>query len=334
MVERPFLIRSRSLTVGATFLVGIALLGFGAPWFAPYRPSEQPDAVAARHLPPLTAMAAVELDDGIWLLAERAERTTGGLRVERRGKTEVLPLSRVRNLDGDGVRDRRFFLMGSDKYSRDVFSRWLYGARVSLFIATLALALALTVGLTVGALAALGGPLLDSLLMRGVDGLLAFPWLFLIITLTALFPTGTWSLILLLGMTGWMSLARLTRAELLSLKERDFVHATRGLGAGEVHIFFRHLLPNAMTPLLVAGALRIGRLILVEASLSFLGFGVQPPEPSWGNMIAEGQGTMLTAWWETTFPGLALIATVIAFSLVSDGLRDVLDPRREPGVVL
>ncbi len=328
------MVRSRSLTAGAVFLGCVALLGFGAPWLAPYRPSEQPDAVAARHLPPLTAMDAVELDDGVWLLAERTERTDRGLVVERRGKTEVLPLARVKNLEGDGVRDRRFFLMGSDKYSRDVYSRWLYGARVSLLIAGLALALALTLGVAVGALAALGGPLLDSLLMRGVDGLLAFPWLFLIITLTALFPTGTWSLILLLGMTGWMSIARLTRAEILSLKERDFVHAARGLGAGEVHIFWRHLLPNAMAPLVVAGALRIGRLILVEASLSFLGFGVQPPDPSWGNMIAEGRGVLLSAWWESTFPGLALIATVIAFSLVSDGLRDVLDPRLEPGTAL
>jgi peptide/nickel transport system permease protein len=322
--------RSPSLSSGVAVLAVVVLCGFSAPWLAPYRPSEQPDPVAGRHRAPLTAMAAVELDNGAWLLADRAERTAEGLLIERLGKTEVLPLSRVRNLDGDGVRDRRFFLMGSDKYSRDVFSRWLYGARVSLSIAGLALALALTVGVAVGAVSALGGPILDSLLMRGVDGLLAFPWLFLIITLTALFPTGNWSLILLLGMTGWMSIARLTRAEILSLKERDFVHAARGLGAGEVHIFLRHLLPNAMTPLLVAGALRIGRLILVEASLSFLGFGVQPPDASWGNMIAEGQGTMLTAWWVTTFPGLALIVTVIAFSLVSDGLRDVLDPRREP----
>ncbi len=322
--------RSRSLTAGAAVLLFVALLGFGAPWLAPYRPSEQPDPVAARHRPPLTAMAAVELKDGVWLLADRAERTADGLEIERLGKTEVLPLARVQNLDREGVRDRRFFLMGSDKYSRDVFSRWLYGARVSLTIAALALALALTVGIAVGAFAALGGPVVDSLLMRAVDGLLAFPWLFLIITLTALFPTGTGSLILLLGMTAWMSIARLTRAELLSLKERDFVHAARGLGASETHIFFRHLLPNAMTPLMVAGALRVGRLILVEASLSFLGFGVQPPEPSWGNMIAEGRGATLDAWWVTTFPGLALIVTVIALNLVSDGLRDVLDPRREP----
>jgi len=228
------------------------------------------------------------------------------------------------------VRDRRIFLMGSDKYSRDVFSRWLHAARLSLLIAILALVLALTVGIAAGGLAALGGPILDSVLMRLVDGLISFPWMFLIITLTALFNAGTWSLVLLLGLTGWMSVARLTRAELLGLRRREFVQAARGLGAGELRIFFRHLLPNAMTPLLVEGGLRIGRLILIEASLSFLGFGVQPPDASWGNMIAEGRGAMLSAWWVSTFPALALIVTVIGFGLMSDGLHDVLDPRREP----
>lgn len=118
----------------------------------------------------------------------------------------------------------------------------------------------------------------------------------------------------------------------MSLNEREFVQAARGLGAGRLQILWRHLLPNALTPLLVAGALRIGRLILVEASLSFLGFGVKPPEPSWGNMIAEGRGAMLSAWWVTTFPSLALVATVVALNLVSDGLRDVLDPRRRTDV--
>ncbi|MEE8526003.1 MAG: ABC transporter permease [Thermoanaerobaculia bacterium] len=320
---------SALLRAGTAIFAVMAVFGLGAPWLAPYDPSEQPDGIAGQYRPPLTVMAAVQLDHGGWLLADRVERRPEGLLVDRLGTTELLPLERVRNLDGDGVRDRRIFLMGSDKYSRDVFSRWLYAARLSLLIAILALVLSLTVGIAAGALAALGGPILDSVLMRLVDGLISFPWLFLIITLTALFNAGTWSLVLLLGFTGWMSVARLTRAELLGLRQREFVQAARGLGAGEVRIFFRHLLPNALTPLVVEGTLRIGRLILIEASLSFLGFGVQPPDASWGNMIAEGRGAMLSAWWVSTFPALALIITVIGFGLLSDGLRDDLDPRRE-----
>ncbi len=318
---------SKLMRNGVVIFAVMACLGLGASWIAPYEPSEQPDSRAGQYLPPLTVMAAVRLDHGSWLLADHVERRPDGLYVERLGSSEVIPLERVTNLDEDGVRDWRIFLMGTDKFSRDVFSRWLYAARLSLLIAILSLALSFTVGIAVGALAALGGSILDSLLMRLVDGLISFPWMFLIITLTALFNSGTWSLILLLGLTGWMSVARLTRAELLGLRQREFVQAARGLGAGEVRIFFRHLLPNALTPLLVESALRIGRLILVEASLSFLGFGVQPPDASWGNMIADGREAMISAWWVSTFPALALMVTVIGLGMMSDGLRDVLDPR-------
>jgi len=319
--------RSKLLRRGGAIVAAMAVLGLGAPWLAPYDPSEQPDGRAGQNRPPLTVMPAVRLDHGGWLLADRVERRPEGLRVERLGTTTLIPLERVENLDEDGVADHRFFLLGSDKFSRDVLSRWLYAARLSLGIAGLALIVSLTVGIGTGALAALGGPLLDSLLMRLVDGLISFPWLFLVITLTALFDVGAWSLVLILGLTGWMTVARLTRAELLGLRQREFVQAARGLGAGEVRIFFRHLLPNALTPLLVESALRIGRLILAEASLSFLGFGVQPPAASWGNMIADGRGAMLSAWWVSTFPALALLFTVIGLGMISDGLRDALDPR-------
>ncbi len=309
----------------AVFLV----VGLAAPWLSPYDPTEQIDAVAGKHRPPLTVMPAIELEHRVFKLADRVERTAEGLRVERLGKVSHYSEDEVENLTANGVSDRRVFVLGSDKFGRDVLSRLLHGARISLMIGILSVALAMVVGVTVGALAALGGKWLDGILMRMVDGILSFPWIFLLITLTALFTPDTGVLILLLGMTAWPTISRLTRAELLSLKERDFIHAARGLGLSRARIFFHHLLPNAATPLLVAATLRIGTLILVEASLSFLGFGVQAPQASWGNMIADGQGFLLTAWWVSTFPAVALITAVVAIHLVGDGLRDLLDPRSE-----
>jgi len=319
-------VRAR-LRMGLAVLAVIVLAGLGAPWLAPYDPGEQTDAVAGRHRPPFTEMAAVELGHGRWRLADRVERTAEGLRIERLGKSEIIAAEEVLNLTEAGVRDRRVFLLGSDGFSRDVFSRLLHGARISLFIGVTSIVLALTIGVAVGALAALSGRFVDSLLMRTVDGLITFPWLILLIALAAIFPTGKWVLSLLLGGTAWMGISRLVRAELLSLKERDFIVAARGLGAGPLRIFFRHLLPNTLTPILVVATLMIGGLILTEASLSFLGYGIQAPDPSWGNMIAEGRYTMSVAWWVAVFPGLAIVVTVIALSLVADGLRDVLDPR-------
>ncbi len=317
---------SRTLLPAGGLILGVlALLGVLTPWLAPYDPVEQP--VGGQYLPPLTRMAAVQKEHGIWHLAQRVERTPEGLRLESFGRSEIVAYEAVLNLEGDGVRDARLYLMGSDKYGRDVFSRWLYGARISLTIGVLATVLALTIGIAVGAAAALGGRWADMILMRFVDGLLSLPWMILLITLTALFPMEKWSLILLLGATAWMGIARLARAEILGLAERGFIVAARGLGASPLRVFFRHLLPNAMTPLVIESTLRVGSLILAEATLSFLGVGVQPPHPSWGNMISEGQTAFHSAWWVATFPGVAIVLTVIAINLVGDGLRDLLDPR-------
>lgn len=314
---------------GGTVLALFLVVGLASPWLAPYDPTEQTDAVAGRHLPPLTVMTAVKLEHGVWKLADRVERTPEGLRIERLGEVRHYREHEVVNLTADGVADRRVFLLGSDKFSRDILSRLIHGSRISLAIGISSAALALLIGVAVGSLAALGGSILDAVLMRLVDGILTIPWIFLIIALTALFVPDTRMLILLLGMTAWPGISRMTRAELLSLKQRDFVHAARGQGLSEARILLRHMLPNALTPLLVAATLRIGTLILFEASLSFLGFGVQPPQASWGNMVADGQGYLLTAWWVSTFPALALIIAVVSIHLVGDGLRDLLDPRSE-----
>lgn len=319
-------IRITAARAALLFLAAVVLAGVAAPWLAPQDPNALVDPAGGALRPPGTVLHAVRVGER-WLLVDEAKRVAGGLEVTSRGRRELLPEATVANLDAGGVRDRRVFLLGSDKFGRDVLSRLLHGTRVSLEIAFLALALALALGIPIGALAALGGRFVDGLLMRAVDGLLAFPSMFLLIALAAVFPGGRWSVILLLGGTGWMGIARLVRAEILGLRERDFVRAVEAMGAGPVWTFFRHLLPNALTPILVAATLQVGILILSEVSISYLGFGVAVPDASWGNLIADGQGTILSAWWIAGFPGLAIVATVIAVNVAGDGLRDLLDPR-------
>jgi peptide/nickel transport system permease protein len=322
--------------VPGTLRGGIALVALllavaaAAPLLAPYDPTAQVDPAVAKGRPPGTSLAEIHLRDGRRLLAERAIRTPQGLVASRLGRTETFPASAVANLTAGGVAHHRRFLLGSDRFGRDVLSRTLYGARVSLAVGLVSVALAVTLGIAAGAAAALGGRLADNVVMRLVDALLAFPSLFLVIAVSALFHSGGPAVVLILAATSWMETSRLARAELLSLERRDFVLAARATGEGPLAIFFRHLLPNAMTPLLVQGALLVGSLILAESSLSFLGLGIQPPTPSWGNMVSDGRDALVTAWWASTFPGAALAVTVIAFNLLADGLRDALDPR-SPG---
>ncbi len=319
------------LVAGAGLAALLVLAALAAPIVAPYDPSEQLDAAAARHRPPGTRLAAVRLADGRWRLAERVERVGGELRYERLGRVETVPAAAVANLTADGVADQRLFLLGSDRFGRDLLSRILYGARVSLAVGSLALLLALSLGIAVGSAAALGGPLIDAVLMRAVDAMLAFPTLLLALALAALTRASSWTLVAILAATGWMGVSRLVRAELLGLARRDFVLAARAGGQRPLALFFRHLLPNALTPVTVDASLRIGDLILVEAALSFLGLGLQPPTPSWGGMVADGRDVLGIAWWVSAFPGAAIALAVVAFNLLGDGLRDALDPRLSGG---
>lgn len=217
-------------------------------------------------------------------------------------------------------------LLGTDRYARDVLSRILWGARISLSIGFLAVLIAVTLGTALGAVSGYLGGWADEAIMRLVDVVLAFPRLVLLIAVVAFFEPSLALVVLVLGLTLWPPTARLVRGEVLSLKEREFVQAARALGYSGPRIVFRHLVPNALVPVIVAATLGIGNTIVLEAGLSFLGLGVQSPTPSWGGMIADHQSQLLGAWWASAFPGLALVVTVLAFNFVGDGLRDALDP--------
>jgi peptide/nickel transport system permease protein len=219
------------------------------------------------------------------------------------------------------------FPLGTDDLGRDVLSRIFYGARISLLVGFVAVGISTLIGILLGALAGYYGRWIDALIMRFVDIMLCFPSFFLILAVIAFLEPSIWNIMIIIGLTSWMGVARLVRAEFLSLRERDFVLAARALGARDSRIIFRHILPNAMSPVLVSATLGVAGAILTESALSFLGIGVQPPTPSWGNMLITGKQTLGTAWWLSAFPGLAILITVLGYNLLGEGIRDALDPR-------
>jgi peptide/nickel transport system permease protein len=219
------------------------------------------------------------------------------------------------------------YLMGTDNLGRDVLSRVLDASRVSLAIGVLSMVVSIVAGVVIGTLAGFAGGYVDGGLMRVTDVVLAIPVFFLTVAFLALFGPSVGRLIWIIGLTAWPPTARLVRVEVLSLRARDFVTAVRASGASGARIIVRHLLPNVVPVIVISATLRVGLAILTEAGLSFLGLGVQPPQPSWGNIIADGREYLGVAWWVSLFPGLCVFLAVMAFNLVGDGLRDAFDPR-------
>jgi len=221
----------------------------------------------------------------------------------------------------------RTHLLGTDELGRDLLSRLIWGSRVSLKVGIVAVGIAIMIGIIIGSVSGFYGGKVDAVLMRFVDIMLAFPTFFLILAVIAILEPSIFTIMAVIGVTSWMDVARLVRAEFLTLKERDFVDAARAVGVGNKRLIFRHILPNALSPVLVSATFGVAGAILVESGLSFLGLGVQPPDPSWGNILTSGKDNIEVAWWLSVYPGLAILITVLSYNLVGEGLRDALDPR-------
>ena len=303
------------LAVGGAGLLALAIACGVGPWLL--TPAGDGDPVHAALLPPGAKVSVIALDDGRTIVAPAIESAGDVLRITGTKRTTEIDAARVLS-----IREARMWL-GSDRFGRDILPRLLRAGRTSLIIAALGVAISLMVGLAVGLAAATGGRTVDAVLMRLVDALLAFPILLLLILVSTLFRPGPGLLIAILGLVSWMSLARLVRGQVLSLRNRSFIHAAKVAGTSWHRIWTLHYIPNLKAPLAQDTALRMGDLVLAEATLSFLGLGIPASLPSWGVMIAEGQRAMIDGWWVSVFPGIAITVLVISLALIGDGVQKI-----------
>jgi len=219
------------------------------------------------------------------------------------------------------------YLLGTDHLGRDIVSRLIYGARISIVVSVSAVVFSAFLGTIIGLFSGFYGGKIDSVFMRLADVQLAFPFILLAIAIIAVLGPNLQNIIIVMGITGWVIYARVVRAEVLSLREKEYVMAVRALGGSNGRIIFNHLLPNVVPPIIVIITLEMARMIIMEAALSFLGLGIQPPTPTWGGMLADGRVYLVTSWWLATFPGLVIMLVVLGINLLGNWLRDILDPR-------
>ncbi len=359
--------RSRPAMVGAVAITVLYMVALAAPFTSPYSPTRFQDGTVTQFRPPLSVITGLHLRElpppeppaatdparggfvhRIFLTAWNANARLAGaaqapvmlvdsfrvaadsIAVYAGMSCTMLPSTSLAT--GDANRDafHQMHLLGTDSYGRDITSRLIHGAQVSLALSLVAVLLATLVGTLIGLAAGYFGRLVDGTLMRFVDMMLAFPSLFLILICIAMFERlelpRIGLIMIIIGLTSWMGVARLVRGEVLSIRERQYILAARALGLGSWRILLRHILPNTLSPVIINTTLRTGGIILLEAALSFLNLGVQPPTPSWGNIVYEGKDYIAHAWWISTIPGLVIAFTVLAFNLIGDGLRDTLDP--------
>ncbi len=307
-----------ALRAGAATLALFAALALFAPWLARRDPTRTLDPAVTALAPPLSHFSTLRLASGRELAGRRLDRDGESWRLEGPDGVRLVEPARVDARRPTG--EIRFWL-GADRLGRDVAARWLYGARVSLTVAAAAVVLALVVGIPAGLLAGLASGAAGRICLAGIELAQASPRLYLLVALVAVLPAGVPTTVAILGLTGWMPVARLVRAETRRLRACEFVAAARCAGVGPLRLGLRHLLPNMTAPIAVEASLAFGGAITAEAALSFLGLGVPAPTPSWGNLIADGRDVVASAWWIALFPGLALVMVGIACTLVGEGLR-------------
>lgn len=327
------------------FLLALYASVFLCPLLAPMDPDHQQDIAVTRYQPPFSKVPYLKWRQVTSPTSHTIRRMPPRLYVDsyrfdadsvtyQKGRaTGVISRALLEGVTEDDAAGSQRFWLGTDQFGRDILSRVIYGARISVLVGTMAVVVAVSLGLVIGTVAGYAGGWTETILMRLTDLMLAFPVLFLILLVVGVVGPSLIVLMVILGLTGWMGVARLVRGQVLSIKERTFIQKARAFGLPRRRIIWLHLVPNVLTTVLVATTLRIGSTILVEASLSFLGLGVQPPTASWGNMIAEGRENMARAWWVSTCPGVFLTMTVVAFNFLGDALRDALDPRLHESAV-